>query len=238
MAAIRTPNAAAHGPLSCLDGAVSSANTLFADQEHHVKDISRLILDIIFEHALNKFDNTQELLEKREINFLSVIARFVAAQQPVKTCLPAFPFKSANKVYKVLGNLPDKAEELALGRLNSMCVQIRNVYSPGASVTIISDGITYNDLLCISDQDTWAYGQALRKMSIQKRFDNVDFCRIGDLLDSPMPKDMRDIVYIANCTNFRRMLLNEHGREDLNIDDEIASNPDTKLTYLGYKRFL
>lgn len=75
-------------------------------------------------------------------------------------------------------------------------------------------------------------------MSIQKKFDNVDFCRIGDLLDSPMPKDMRDIVYIANCTNFRRMLLNEHGREDLNIDDEIASNPDTKLTYLGYKRFL
>lgn len=144
MAAIQTPNAVAHGPLSCLHGAVSPANTLFADQEQHVKDTSRLILDIIFEHALNKFDNTQELLEKRESNFLSVIARFVAAQQPVKTCLPAFPFKSANKVYKVLGNLPDKAEELALGRLNSMCVRIRHVYSPGASVTIISDGITYN----------------------------------------------------------------------------------------------
>ncbi|KAM0272547.1 hypothetical protein ACHAQH_008683 [Verticillium albo-atrum] len=220
------------------DGAVPAADMPFADQDPHVRDISRLILDIVFEHALNKFDNSQDLLEKREVNFLSVIARFVATQQPVKTCLPAFPFKSANKVYKVLGTLPDKAEELALERLNSMCTRIQKVYPPGAEVTIISDGITYNDLLCISDQDTWAYGQALRKMAVQKQFDHVGFCRIGDLLDSPMPKEMRDIVYIANCTNFRRMLLNEHGKTDLNIDDEIASNPDTKLTYLGYKRFL
>jgi pyoverdine/dityrosine biosynthesis protein Dit1 len=75
---------------------------------------------------------------------LSVINTFVQVGERVEACLPAFPFKSANKVYKVLGSLPDKAEELALERLNSMCAKIKQVYRPGARVTIISDGITYN----------------------------------------------------------------------------------------------
>ncbi|KAM0324351.1 hypothetical protein ACHAQA_008132 [Verticillium albo-atrum] len=214
---------------------ISSANTPHADDTRRT---SRLVLDIILEHALNKFESPQGLFKEREDNFLSVITQFVVAGRRIEACLPAFPFKSANKVYKVLGNLPDKAEELALGRLNAMCTQIQQVYQPGAHVTIISDGITYNDLLCISDQDTWAYGQALRDMAVQKKFDHVGFCRIGDLLEFPMPDELREIVYIANCTTFRRMLLNEHGNADLNIDNEIATNPDTKLTYLGYKRFL
>lgn len=106
--------------------------------------ISRLILDIVFEYALNKFDDAEERLVAGTDHFLSVIDQFVTAGTPVKACLPAFPFKSANKVYKVLGTLPDKAEELALERLNSMCTRIQDVYPPGAKVTIISDGITYN----------------------------------------------------------------------------------------------
>jgi pyoverdine/dityrosine biosynthesis protein Dit1 len=59
-------------------------------------------------------------------------------------CLPAFPWKSANQVYKVLGTLPDKAEELALKRLNGICEAIGDVYKPGAELLIISDGLVYN----------------------------------------------------------------------------------------------
>ena len=59
-----------------------------------------------------------------------------------------------------------------------------------------------------------------------------------DLLDFPLPDNLREITYVANCTNFRRLLLNKYGRPDLNIDNEIATNPDTKMTYLGYRRFL
>jgi hypothetical protein len=111
-----------------------------------VRSVSHLILDIVFEYALNKFDDSKERLAAGEAKFLAVIDQFVKAGKPVDSCLPAFPFKSANKVYKVLGDLPDKAEELALERLNTMCVRIRDVYKPGARVTIISDGITYNGM--------------------------------------------------------------------------------------------
>ncbi|KUM56496.1 hypothetical protein ACN42_g10719 [Penicillium freii] len=204
----------------------------------HIKETSRLILDIFLEYALNKFDYSEDRLEGYEDGFLSVIGRFVSEGACVQACLPAFPFKSANKVYKVLGSLPDKAEELALERLNTLCRRVRGIYPPGASIVIISDGITYNDLLCIPDQETWKYGEALREMVIENGFDNISFSRIRDLLEFPLPEKMSEIIYVANCTTFRRLLLNKYGNPNLNIDHEIATNPDIKLTYLGYKRFL
>ncbi|KAF2846133.1 hypothetical protein T440DRAFT_248598 [Plenodomus tracheiphilus IPT5] len=201
--------------------------------------ISGKILDIVFIYSLNKFSDTQERLEAGRPKFLSVIDKFVAADRPVKMCLPAFPFKSANKVYKVLGSLPDKAEELALDRLDTMCSRIGDIYSPGAKLTIISDGLVYNDLLGIPDRDTWNYGESLRQMCEQKGFKHIDFSRLKDLATFPgLPDKLQEISYVANATNFRRVILNKYGKEDINIDNEIATNPDTKLTYLGYRRFL
>jgi len=75
-------------------------------------------------------------------------------------------------------------------------------------------------------------------MAIQKGFNYIGFSRMKDLLDFPLPEKLREITYVANCTNFRRFLLDKYGRPDLDIDHEIATNPDTKLTYLGYRRFL
>lgn len=115
--------------------------------EMDTSQTSQQILDIITEFALNKFDDSKDRFAAGTQTFLSVIGRFVASQAEVEACLPAFPFKSANQVYKVLGTLPDKAEELALQRLDSMCKRIKEIYPPGAKVTIISDGITYNGTL-------------------------------------------------------------------------------------------
>lgn len=108
------------------------------------REVSHLILNIILDYALKKFDTSNDRLEGLKSHFLPVIDEYVATGRRVETCLPAFPFKSANKVFKVLGSLPDKAEELALNRLNTMCLRIQEIYPPGAQVTIISDGITYN----------------------------------------------------------------------------------------------
>jgi pyoverdine/dityrosine biosynthesis protein Dit1 len=136
-----------------------TASQIAADVEGKTQT-SRLILDIIFEYALNKFDDSRERLEGGSTHFLSIINRFVVAGARVEACLPAFPFKSANRVYKVLGTLPDKAEELALERLNDMCRRIQEVYPPGARVTIISDGITYNGKLLfhLSEKSTHFWG--------------------------------------------------------------------------------
>ena len=111
-----------------------------------VMETSDKVLDIILEYALDKFNDSMEQFAAGRPTFLSVIDRFVKAGTQVEMCLPAFPFKSANKVHKVFGVLPDKAEELALARLNTMCIRIGDVYPPGAKLTIISDGLVYNGL--------------------------------------------------------------------------------------------
>jgi ATP-binding cassette, subfamily G (WHITE), member 2, PDR len=208
------------------------------DADPSVHTISSMILDIIFEYALNKFSDSKERLEAGRPRFLSVVGKFVATGMRVEMCLPAFPFKSANKAYKVFGILPDKAEEIALDRLNTMCIRIGEIYQPGAQCTIISDGVVYNDLLSISDRDTWAYGQALRELASMKALQYISFSRIRDLVDLPLPAEMQEIAYVANATNFRRALLNRFGKDDIDIDKEIEKDPDTKLTYLGYRRFL
>ena len=111
-----------------------------------VTETSIKILGIIFEYALNKFNNTKEQLAAGTPKFLSAIDQFVVVGTQVQMCLPAFPFKSANKVDKVFGILPDKAEQLALERLHTMCLRIGDVYPPGAKLTVISDGLVYNGL--------------------------------------------------------------------------------------------
>lgn len=76
--------------------------------------------------------------------FLSQICDQIARSQPIQMCLPAFPFKSPNTSTKVLGYLPDKAEEFALAHLNGLCAAIARIYEPGATLMIISDGLVYN----------------------------------------------------------------------------------------------
>lgn len=112
-----------------------------------VSDMSNRILEIIYEYALNKFEQTAVKHAAGHPKFMAVVNKFVSEKKPVLMCLPAFPFKSANKAYKVFGTLPDKAEEIALDRLNSMCKRITAIYPPGAQLTIISDGLVYNGTL-------------------------------------------------------------------------------------------
>ncbi|KAJ3525313.1 hypothetical protein NM208_g11695 [Fusarium decemcellulare] len=223
-----------------MTGPPTTDDNMEGPSETKVSDISNRILDVILEYSLNKFDSTAELHNAGRPKFLAVISRFVRARQKVLMCLPAFPFKSANKVEKVLGALPDKAEELALGRLNSMCATIGHIYEPGAELTIISDGLVYNDLLGISDQETWRYGSALRAMAERKTFSHLAFSRLQDLVAvKNLPEDLVELTYVANATNFRRTLFNVHGRDgDIDIEHEIATNPDTLMTYKGYSRFL
>jgi hypothetical protein len=129
----------------------SIANKVLDLQTSEEEDISIAlmsthILEIIFDYALNKFDDCRDRLEVGRPKFIAVLNKFVRAGVRIDMCLPAFPFKSANKVYKVFGFLPDKAEEIALARLHDMCRRIEEIYGPGAKVILVSDGLVYNGL--------------------------------------------------------------------------------------------
>ncbi|KAF2146412.1 uncharacterized protein K452DRAFT_294965 [Aplosporella prunicola CBS 121167] len=197
------------------------------------------ILAVIKPYLMTKAADAHDLWIKGSVKFISVIRKFVEKEETVKMCLPAFPFKSANKIYKVLGALPDKAEEVSLKRLNGMCEEIKEVYGPGANLLIISDGLVYNDLLTIPDREVWAYGEALRALAVKSNCTNISFSRLRDLVELPsLPSKLEEITYVANATNFRRALINKFGRPDLDVTKEIEEKEDTRLTYSGYRRFL
>lgn len=104
------------------------------------------ILRIIDRYRLRKSHNSPEKADEGALKFLALIYSHVKSSEAVPMCLPAFPFKSPNSSTKVLGKLPDRAEELALAHMNGLCLAIQDVYPPGAKLTIISDGLVYNGM--------------------------------------------------------------------------------------------
>ncbi|KAI1137542.1 Pyoverdine/dityrosine biosynthesis protein-domain-containing protein [Hypoxylon sp. FL0543] len=201
----------------------------------HLETASR-ILSILSQYKLRK----DAILTKSRhgTHFLGQICSRVAASEAILMCLPAFPFKSPNTSTKVLGRLPDKAEEVALAHLNGLCAAIGDIYEPGAMLMIVSDGLVYNDLLGVPDKDVWAYGEALRALRARKGFQHIEFCRLKDIVHIDVPDELDEIRYVANATNFRHALLKQFSRPDYNVSLRISEDEDTCLTYRGYIKFL
>ncbi|XXH02244.1 hypothetical protein Hte_008613 [Hypoxylon texense] len=213
----------------------SPARKLETPEPSHL-EIASQILGIILRYKLAK--DTFQAGTKDGTNFLAHIHSKVAAKERILMCLPAFPFKSPNNTTKVLGRLPDKAEEFALAHLNGLCAAIGDIYTPGARLMIVSDGLVYNDLLGVPDRDVWAYGEALRALRARKDFRHIEFCRLKDIVHVDVPDELDEIRYVANATNFRHALLQQFSKPGYNVSLRISEDEDTCLTYRGYIKFL
>ena len=100
------------------------------------------------------------LTSASEALHLPRVAAFVRANAPIELVLPAFPAKSPN-LKKVLGALPDLAEERAIERLSELLDDITRVWPPGARLTICSDGHVFADAVGVEDDVVDAYRSAL-----------------------------------------------------------------------------
>ncbi|RYP51886.1 hypothetical protein DL768_002854 [Monosporascus sp. mg162] len=206
----------------------------FGELDSSNLQLSSRILDIITRYGLQK-DVVSTKSSHGAFSFLTQIYSKVMASEPILMCLPAFPFKSPNKSTKVLGRLPDKAEEFALAHLNGLCAAIADIYLPGAKLMIISDGLVYNG---VPDKDVWAYGEALRALSTRKEFHHIEFSRLKDLVHIDLPDQLDEITYVANATNFRLALLKHFSRPEYDPSLKISEDEDTCMTYRGYIKFL
>lgn len=108
-----------------------------------IKEISEDVVGVLKRYRLPHHSDVSKTWGAKE-KFLVQVEQFVAKSEAVCMVLPAFPFKSPNKKTKVLGDLPDKGEEIALQHLNGLCKAISDVYPGGAKVFIVSDGLMYN----------------------------------------------------------------------------------------------
>jgi pyoverdine/dityrosine biosynthesis protein Dit1 len=148
----------------------------------------------------------------------------VTAGEPVHFVLPAFPAKSAS-ARKVLGKLPDRAEELALAYLENVCSQVRALYPPGARITICSDGRVFGDLVGVSDGDVTSYGRGIE--SLLERLDarSLDTFHMEDLFETADFGRMRD-------------QLSAHYAEPIErIEQRVRDYPRHRALFNGIHRF-
>lgn len=107
-------------------------------------ETAQRILDVILRYKSPLPKGAEDRSDEGTLKFLGLVYRAVKVNKRIRMVLPAFPFKSPNSEVKVLGTLPDKAEEVALAHLDGLCAAIEDIYTPGAILTIVSDGLVYN----------------------------------------------------------------------------------------------
>ncbi|KAJ5306864.1 hypothetical protein N7508_005879 [Penicillium antarcticum] len=146
---------------------------------------------------------------------------------------------------KVLGVLPDYAEYLGLLRLNQMCLDIKECYSPGAEVTIAADGVVFNDLLMISDDDVWNYGQAVREMVQKHGFDqNLKVLHAMEILSltmtDPTTKSttLTEEIFHKTIASSRAVIISEFCQSENVTQKLVDEDIDSRLTYNGMKAFV
>ncbi|KAF5878166.1 putative transferase family protein [Botrytis fragariae] len=207
------------------------------DLSTSTETLPRKILRIIQSYGQNEPDPTGSPWLGM-VKFDPIVQKHVADCEPIKMVLPAFPWKSVNKVDKVLGRLPDFGEELALARLNQLCNDIGEIYEYGAEVTITSDGLVYSDLVGIEDEEVFEYGAALREMAVQKRFTNIKFTRIMDLLGLNDKATVSKSEYLSLTAECRKQLMERYLPAGFDAREELLQNQDANTTYCGYIIFL
>ncbi|HEX6075915.1 MAG TPA: isocyanide synthase family protein [Micromonosporaceae bacterium] len=144
---------------------------------------------------------------------------------PVELILPAFPAKSPSP-RKVLGTLPDLAEERALRYLQRVCDRLAETYPPGVRLIICSDGLVFSDVVGVRDADVTAYGRELRHI--------IKECDLHSL----SLFDLSDAFGGTSYESMRRRLSVEYAETLQIVRKKIRSEPAATRMYNGIHRFL
>jgi pyoverdine/dityrosine biosynthesis protein Dit1 len=153
------------------------------------------------------------------------VRRFVTAGEAIHFLLPAFPGKSPNPK-KVLGRLPDMAEELALRYLEQVCNEIRQLYPPGARITICSDGRVFSDLVGVSDEDVTNYGREIESLCRRIGATSLDVFHMEDLFE------------ITDHTTMREQLRHHYADALEAIEERVHTYEHHQMLFNGIQRFL
>jgi hypothetical protein len=112
-----------------------------SDPEHR-----RIVEEVttIFEKQLKNLSKDDQWDVCGREHFMNRVYGYVERSLPILLALPAFPCKSPNP-NKVGGTTPDLAEHIALEVLRNFIKAVCEVYKPGATMWVISDGIVFSD---------------------------------------------------------------------------------------------
>nr|APZ79595.1 FilH2 [Fischerella sp. TAU] len=156
---------------------------------------------------------------------LEKVQYFVEHNEPIHFILPAFPAKSPN-TQKVLGTMPDMGEQVSLKFLQSLCDQISEIYTPGAKLTICSDGRVFSDLVGVTDENVTLYGQIIQALLKEMNADAIDVFNLEDMYTD------------LSFDEMRQKLVKLYGQTIEAIKDAVKNNEHQCQMFNGIHRFL
>ncbi|KAJ1548125.1 dityrosine synthesis enzyme [Cladochytrium tenue] len=220
-----------------------------------VSRVTDAVVDVFDKNLRNHLPNGSDKWDGvGRTGFTASVRFYIERNLPVRFVLPAFPCKSPNTEQKVLGSLPDLGEELALRTMDITGRKIKEVYPPGVSFLIVSDGHVFSDLLGVNDDAVVQYGETLRSMAHGMGLSSpFAFRGLDDLLlmdgtsDASLtllgPENANleqplDSTITPDANRARRILLATGGSTEDVLHKEIKENPEVTFLYRGFSRFL
>ncbi|NUT48081.1 MAG: L-tyrosine/L-tryptophan isonitrile synthase family protein [Saccharothrix sp.] len=149
----------------------------------------------------------------------------VRAGRAIPMLLPAFPAKSPNPD-KVLGHLPDLAEELSIAFLEALCARVAEVYPPGAHLIICSDGRVFNDVVGIPDPHVSAYQAEMADVLSRLGTRHISLYSLDDVYPDADPVQMRQKLWA------------DHAPDLDALREEVRDGGPMLGLYRGITRFL
>lgn len=192
------------------------------------KELSEEILKILFNHR--KLSESSQECEKGTCKTCFGLHRdkidhFIQNEKPIQFILPAFPAKSPNRT-KVLTQMPDLGEEIALQTLENLCCEIESIYSKGATIIICSDGRIFSELVGVTDDDVTVYVENIKKMIHRLQLKHVRIVNLEDLIQ-------------LNSFDEARGYVLENFAEDLeDLTNRLKNNTELKNLFNGIHRFI
>lgn len=143
------------------------------------------------------------------------ILKFVENNEPIKFSMLGYPFKSGNTHDKVLGAEPDMAEYKSFENFAKFNKIMKQIYTPGVTMSIISDGYIFSDVFGVPDKQVEVYNEITRDMSLiapaVKMYDGTDF------YGHSTPEVMREKVMLQYGITHER--LTQRILTDLNVNE-------------------
>lgn len=150
---------------------------------------------------------------------------FTQQNIPIHFILPAFPAKSPNP-NKVLGILPDLGEEISLRTLEDLCLEIKSVYAPGASVTICSDGRIFSELVAVNDATISDYVVGIKKIIASLDLHHVNIINLEDIME------------YGSFETMRREVINNYAEPLEELTEKLKTSTEFKGLFNGIHRFI
>lgn len=111
---------------------------------HHSRSLAQEITELFSKKLRNAAPGDMWNVGGGKEYFEDRVLFYTSRNAAIRMVLPAFPCKSTSPD-KVLGDSPDKGEELALRSIYNFIQETKTIYPPGVEFSIVSDGHVFSD---------------------------------------------------------------------------------------------